>query len=332
MPPSAAKMPAKRIRPAKFAPLLNCAPCNGPVQFRRRGGRGRARVAIVLASVALVAGCGLQFGSDSGPVTLTITRNFGAVPLASTVGRVRAGVSAVALLKRHFKVLLGAQGSVLSIGGTAAATGERWRLYVNGVAAGERTGVHPGERLWWDLNDASSQSPAVVGAYPQPFLGGLGGRRLPVTVECGGDVRAACARVMAALTRLHVPAASQVLGVASGTDSLTIVVGTWQDIRQEVAGSLLEQGPSSSGVFARFSGPGGGSIQLLRSDGAASATLHGEAGLIAAMTQGNSPPTWLITGTGPAAVGTAADAFSTDPLRDHFALAISDGREIAVPR
>lgn len=251
---------------------------------------------------------------------------------SASVDHPPAGATALDVLKRRFKVAIGPGQSVRAVDGLAAGPGERWRLYVNGVAAGPRIRVHTSDRLWWDLGASQAAPAAVVGSFPEPFRHGLGGRRLPTVVECAGDVSAACAHVAAVLGHAGVPAASQALGTGSGTDSLTVVVGTWQDIRNELAAMLLARGPASSGVFARFVGGPSASLDLLDARGVAVATLKRGAGLVAALTQDGAPPTWLVAGTDVAGTRAASEAFSAARLHAHFALAVSGGHDLPVPR
>ena len=73
------------------------------------------------------------------------------------------------------------------------------------------TNVHPGDHIWWDRHDWSQTEdvPAVVGSFPEPFLNGIDGKRLPVRVECAiGRQRTPCRTVTARLRALGVPAAS----------------------------------------------------------------------------------------------------------------------------
>jgi hypothetical protein len=128
-----------------------------------------------------------------------------------------------------------------------------------------------------------------------------------------------------------VPVASQLLGGGSGTDSLAVLVGTWRDMRGVIAASLIAKGPSSSGVYARFSGPNGTALQLLDARGRVVRTLGAGAGLIAATRDQVSEPTWMITGTDAAGVAAAASALTPAGLRDHFALAVQGGAEVPVP-
>ncbi len=60
------------------------------------------------------------------------------------------------------------------------------------------------------------------------------------------------ARSTTALDRAGVPVASQMLGTGSGPDTLGVVVGTWCELRAEVAAELIDAGPAASGVYARF--------------------------------------------------------------------------------
>jgi hypothetical protein len=283
--------------------------------------------------LALISGCGLQALAATGPVSLTVTRDFGSTPVAAAAIRnPLAGSTALAVLEGRFKVAMGPARSVRAIDGLAARPGERWRLYVNGVPAGPRIRVHAGDRLWWDLGESSVAPLAVVGSFPEPFQHGLGGRRLPTVIECAGDVPAACARVTTVLRHAGVPTASQLLGTGSGQDSLTVVVGTWHDIRDELAATLLNQGPASSGVFARFEGDARATLEVLNSDGVRARTLSSPAGLVTALAQAGAPPTWLVVGTNAAGTTAAAGAFTSSRLHDRLALAVTGGRDIPVPR
>src|SRR5437764_14849818 len=172
---------------------------------------GRARgvvaaTAIVFGAIA-VAGCGLGAGPGTSHVTVTVTRNFGDAHVAQlTERRVPGSETVMRVLERHFHVgLRYGGGFVESIDGLAGSSSRRdWFYYVNGIEApngAAATTVHRGDRIWWDLHDwaATNSVPAVVGSFPEPFLHGTGGRRLPTVIQCASDVGAACKRVSAEL-------------------------------------------------------------------------------------------------------------------------------------
>jgi hypothetical protein len=142
----------------------------------------------------------------------------------------------------------------------------------------------------------------------------------------------ACKQVASELKAAGVPVATQQLGTGSGTDSLAVLVGTWSDLHGTFAGILIAHGPSASGVYARFNGAGGKSLELLDPRGRPVRTLGAGAGLVAATAQGSSSPTWLVTGSDAAGVSAAAGALTPKRLADHFALAVQGNTDLPVPQ
>ncbi len=290
------------------------------------------------ACAVVVAGCGLGAGRGTSDATLSVSRGFGAVPVArASEPRVPGSETVMRMLERHFRV--GTRyggGFVESIDGRSGASSRLdWFYYVNGVEApmgAATTAVHGGDRIWWDLHDWSvtNSIPAVVGSFPEPFVHGTGGRRLPLTLECAPDVPAACAQVTREFQNLKIPFASQIIGGGSGTDSLAVIVGTWHDLAPALVAQLVDGGPKASGVYARFTNRGS-SLVLLNPRGQVVRRLAGAAGLVAATADSSSPPTWLVTGTNTSGVDAAAGALNPAALHDHFALAVQGSTRLPVP-
>lgn len=299
--------------------------------------RGRSFFAAAATAFA-VAGCGLGPGAGTGNVSVTVTREFGAHKLAqASEARVPGSETVMRMLERHFRVSTRYGGGfVQTIDGASGGPSHLdWFYYVNGIQASKgaaATTLHHGDRIWWDLHDwsATQSIPAVVGSFPEPFLHGVGGKRLPTAIECAPDVGAACQRVSKQLSALGVPVATQLIGTGSGTDSLAVVVGTWRDVRPEIVGGLIDKGPSYSGVYARFGAHSGG-LDLLNPQGQVVRQLRSDAGLIAATAQGSDQPTWIVTGTDVGGVSAAAAAFTPSALDGHFALAVSGKSRLPVP-
>ena len=298
------------------------------------------RLAIALAASARVlGGCGLGAGKGTSDVSVTVTRGFGSHEIAAVSEKHTAGSETVMrMLERSFKVQTQYGGGfVEAINGHAGDSSRHdWFYYVNGVEAAQgaaSTTVHKGDRIWWDLHDwtVTNSVPAVVGSFPEPFVHGTGGKRYPTTLECGDGMTAICSRVASELHSVGVPSASQTIGTGSGNDSLSLVVGTWPQVKALIAANLLAIGPQRSGVYARFAN-GGTALQLLDAGGHVARTLGAGAGLIAATRDTVSAPTWLITGTDTAGVTAAAAALTQDRLKDHFALAVAPGgTDIPIP-
>jgi Domain of unknown function (DUF4430) len=292
-----------------------------------------------IATAIALAGCGLGAGKGTSDVAITVTRDFGSAPIGSaSEGHVPGSQTVMRLLERGFRVSTRYGGGfVQSINGLSGSSNRRdWFYYVNGLEAplgAAGTSVHRGDRIWWDLHDWSATDTihAVVGSFPEPFVHGTGGRRLPTTLACASDTGAACKRVAAEFRSIGVPTPTALLGTGSGSDSLAVVVGTWRDLHGELAATLIEHGPGASGIYARFAGPDGSALQMLGPAGRVVRTLGAGAGLIAATGQSATGTVWLITGTDAAGVSAAAAALTPARLRDHFALAVQGHSDLPVP-
>ena len=292
-------------------------------------------------AATLAAGCGLGAGAAPSAVQLTVTRDFGARVLgARGAPRVQGQETVMSLLLRNDAVTTRYGGGfVQSIdglaGGQEASRPVDWFYYVNGVEAAKgaaATNLHPGDHIWWDRHDWSQTEdvPAVVGSFPEPFLNGVGGKRLPVRVECAAVQGDPCRTVTARLRTIGVPAAIAALGSGGGPSTLRILVGMWTAVDGDLAAREIGRGPRAGGVYARFSADGR-TLTLLDQDGRAARTLTAGAGLIAATRQGEEAPVWVVTGTDAAGLELAARALEESTLHGHFALALSGQGAIPVP-
>ena len=303
--------------------------------------RRAAVIALALGLAAAVSGCGLGAGSEPSGTKLTITRDFGARELRELDGpKVGGDETVMRLLQRNAKVTTRYGGGfVQSIDGLAGGrTGGHsfdWFYYVNGVEASRgaaATGLRAGDRIWWDRHDwsAAQRVPAVVGSFPEPFVHGINGKRLPVRIECAAPGSQPCKDVSKRLASYDVPAASGGLLTARVEDTLRVLVGPWSVISQDHAIDGLENGPAESGVYARVA-KDGRSIAALDADGRTVRTLGAGTGLVAATALGDGEPTWVVTGTDDAGVASAVRAFEEGTLSHRFALAVSDDLPVPLP-
>jgi hypothetical protein len=296
--------------------------------------------ALLLGGAAL-AGCGLGAGSAPTSVQLLVTRDFGGRVLR-TIANPRLGgqETVMRLLMRNAAVQTRYSGGFVEsidglAGGLEAGRSVDWFYYVNGVEAtrgAAATNVHPGDRIWWDRHDwsATESVPAVVGSFPEPFLNGLEGKRLPVRVECEAPAELACRTVVEQLGADRVPAAVAAPASNAGPGTLRILVGRWQRVSGDPVAGLIDRGPRASGVYATFS-PGGRTLTLLDQDAAPVRTLGPGAGLVAATRSGEDPPVWVVAGTDGTGVDLAARAFAASPLADRFAVAVSSEGVVPLP-
>lgn len=315
-----------------------------------RGRRGLAVAGALLCAALATAGCGLGPGADVGDVGLTVTREFGAVPVLDTSVGAKESDTVMRVLEGEADIETRYGGGfVHAIDGVAEGSqgGDPydWFFYVDGVESqigAAEYDVEGGERIWWDFHDwaTTNHVPAVVGSWPAPFADGIGGERHPVVVECDGG-GAACAEARAALEREGVEVAA-----GAPDDAIRILVGPWAQVRKDPTARLLEAGPAESGVFADFQsgvrpfrGIGGertnaeAGYELLALDeaGKVARDLGPRAGLVAATSRYGGLPVWVVTGGTAAAVRAAAGSLDAKHLRDHYAVAVEDGKTIPLP-
>jgi Domain of unknown function (DUF4430) len=313
-------------------PAARCSPCLG--------------VALAVLAVLGLGGCGLGAGRAPGGVHLVVTRDFGANVLhAWSTPSVRGEETVMSLLRRNAAVATRYSGGfVQSIdglaGGSEGGAPVDWFYYVNGSEApigAAATNVHAGDHIWWDRHDWSQTEhvPAVVGSFPEPFLNGIGGKRLPVRVECADVTSRACRTVTSRLHAIGAPTGIAALGSGLAKLTLRVMVAPWVMLKGEPAAGAIQHGPAASGVYARFSADGK-VLTLLDRDGRSVNTLGAGAGLIAATAREESAPVWVVTGTDATGVERAAGAFDQHSLEDRFAVAVSESANAltttAVPR
>lgn len=321
--------------------------------------------ALLLAALA-AAGCGLGPGADVGQVRLTVTREYGAVPVLERSVGAKESDTVMRVLEGEAEITTRYGGGfVHSIDGVAE--GEHggdpydWFFYVDGVESpvgAAEVDAKGGERIWWDYRDwsATNHVPAVVGSWPAPFEDGVAGKERPVVVECPqsrGSFRThtvqkeprvgkeACEATRAALEREGVKIAS-----SSPKGAIRVLVGTWDQLRKDPAAALIEAGPAESGVYADFAPAslrsstsqvpnrnfdGESELVALDQDGGEAERLGPNAGLVAATSRYGGPPVWVVTGGTEEAVRAAAEALDAEHLRDHYAVAIEGGKATPLP-
>jgi hypothetical protein len=284
---------------------------------------------LVCLSLAL-AGCGLGPGREqAGGVELRVTRDFGHERVGSErIRRVREDETVMRLLRSRFPVKTRYGGrfvqAIRGISGKGATGRSDWFYFVNGVeasvGAAEYT-LSPGDVVQWDYRrwDATMRVPAIVGAFPQPFTGGVRGKRLPVRVECEDPGSAPCAVVKRSLLRRGVTASGATLGVPGGSAMIRMLVGRWRALRSVAAAATVADGPERSGVFARFRGD---KLELLDPGGGTARVAGRGTGLVAAVSPAEREILWLVTGVDAGGVARAARALDRRTLRDAYAVAV----------
>jgi hypothetical protein len=307
--------------------------------------RRRALALLLLCTLAalLAAGCGVG-GGDETPqeVRLRVTEAFGTEPVTNRrIDSIPRGDTVLRLLQREMSVRTRFGGGfVQAIDGRTGGRDEGrpldWFFYVNGIESSTGAGevrLNRGDRVWWDLHDwgATMRVPAVVGSFPEPFLSGSKGKRIPARVECAKGAERECDEVTERLENAGVTKMSR--SVVSQTDEggvLRILVGRWTDLRLDPTAFRIARGPEQSGVYARIDASGR-RLDVLDQRGRTVRTLGAGTGLVAATRKEDNAPVWVVTGTDAVGLAAAAAAVDESVLSGRFAVAIEDGQAVALP-
>jgi hypothetical protein len=303
---------------------------------------------VALAAAALcvaAAGCGFGPGDSSqGDATLTVTRDYGSeLIVEATESEPPASETVIRFLDREAEITTRYGGgfvqSIEGLGG--AVTGRRsfdWFFFVDGVessvGSAERE-VRGGHRIWWDYRDWTDamRVPAVVGSWPEPFLQtSVGADRIPVRIECAGS-RPPCEDAAERFAEEGIEASIEPLATADqpGAEAFRLLVGPWAAIEDDPAAAMLDDGPSTSGVFARFSDSARSGLVALDEEGRSTRRLGATAGLVAAVRDREQPPTWLVTGATPRGVDAAVTALEEADLKHRYAIAVDRGEALGLP-
>jgi hypothetical protein len=225
--------------------------------------------------------------------------------------------------------------SIDGLSGEGAAGASDWFYFVNGLEADRGAAdfaLSAGDVVQWDYRhwDGAMRVPAIVGAYPEPFLHGSEGERIPTRVECEDESSSACEEVKDRLGEAGVTATGAPFGTAAGPDILRVVVGTWPAVRGIRAAQKIEEGPETSGVFARFP-EDGSELRLLDESGEEVAVEGPGTGLVAAVELLQQQPVWVVTGVDEAGVEAAASTLDEGTLTDLFAVAVTPEGPLPLP-
>ena len=197
----------------------------------------RLRALAALLVLLFLAGCG-GAGEEEGTARLWVTRDRGATVLVDT--DVSAGQTLMRALASEVEIETRYGGRFLHSAEGLEGSLERqrdWFWFVNGYE-GDRSAaeyrLRDGDVAWWDYRawEQEGEARVVVGAFPEPFLHGYGGKTRPAVVRyavgVAGRAKALGESIGAESVEplgTPVPEGANVLEVRAGAPALTATLG-----------------------------------------------------------------------------------------------------------
>ncbi|MCG8401339.1 MAG: DUF4430 domain-containing protein [Firmicutes bacterium] len=237
-------------------------------------------------------------------------------------------------------------GFVESINGLASGyTGKDketrdWFFYINGIIASVgAVDYRPagGDVIWWDYHDWGRAifTPALIGAFPEPFLGGYKGDNPGTLVlaaagyEEQGNELAECLRHWGVE---NVEVRPYCREKVAHRDRITLVVGLWEQFADQRFWQGAQKNRQKTGLFVEFNRD---YIAALNMSGEIVERHSEDAGAIVATGAGMGDPTplWLVTGLDRAGLDGAVDIITGNPgaIKQRFGAVVAGGKVIGVP-
>ena len=307
----------------------------------------------LLGVVALCACSAPPSAQEVSPYTVRVvaTRNFGQELVFDRLVEITEGTPAMEALKQVAQVETSYGGGfVSSINGICSeyAPGsslkQDWFFYINGIMSNVGALdyiLHRGDMEHWDFHSWSFHTfiPAIIGAFPETFQSGFGGKASPTLIVFSDNLRQVAQDLESQLARMGVNSVglrgSSELRQSEKETSNLILLGTVD----ENLVSELNRNWRRLGFFAYIEG---GSIVILNARGEAAARYGTGVGLIQATQNPWNPKgvgsgesvVWMVTGTDETGVREAASALiSRRPeLRYAYAAVVINGQIVKVPQ
>lgn len=305
---------------------------------------------VLLLLAAVFSGCPAPpptaSGDDTATATVVVTRDFGRELILAGEIEIGEGTDAMTALQSVAGVETKYGGGfVKAINGLESQEASQldWFYYINGVSlslGAKDYALGDGDVEQWDLRDWGYRQfvPAIIGAFPQPFINGVRGEVKPTAVVYDeaftGEAAALAAKLEergAAKVTLN---AAETLPGAIKEQSNLIIVGSAE------SGLILELNelPKKLGFFAYFEG---GKIIALDEKGNLAGDYGAGWGLIQATQNPWSPggvgsgdsAVFMVTGADESGVRSAANALidNSDELSYAYAALVNNSQIIKIP-
>ncbi len=258
---------------------------------------------------------------------LLITQDFGGQPLENIEVEFAKGDSVLEIVQQYAQVETAYDGGfVNSINGIGSLYTHQqqkdkkdWFYYINGIQGHIGSDDYlpqSGDVLWWDYRswEGEVMAQAVIGAYPQPFVGGYHNKNNPTVILYSTGRKDTAQELIHSLKKQGVqqidakPLDGQY--IAKKKNKL-IILGTWEELMQIKELQDIYAHSRQTGLFFQVEKDHIVALDATRQ----SMGKYPKAGIIAATATGfgDPHPIWFITGIDEESVRAALDILLDQP-------------------
>ena len=282
--------------------------------------------------------------SEEGVGQLFVSSNFGREIICDEKVKLIPGEDVLGLLGRYVKVETQYGGFIKSINNrkSARVQGQQydWFYYINGIAANSSAKAYKLnaiDRVFWDYHPWTGATfiPAIIGAYPEPFVSGFKGQNNGVLLLHTNSAKAEAQKLAGSLKK-------------SGTEKVefkiiseeqivkrnkpTIVIGLWRDLEKEENLKEISSRNIKGGIFAEFSENG---FSFLDFKGNKIKTHNKAVAAIVATATGlgDPNPLWILTSLDETGLEQAVDLLKKKPesIQGFYGAGIVEGQVVRLP-
>lgn len=212
--------------------------------------------------------------------------------------------------------------------------GRDWFYYINGIMADVGALEYfpkEGDVIWWDYHqwNYGVYPAALIGAYPQPFL------ISPVYIYVTKNLKKGAEELRESLHKYGVGGIKiedfSAANVFDYPGNICLVVGRWEELRENKFIKEIYDNYKKTGFFARFEQ---NKIASLNTKGKIAHSFEEGAVIIAAKVGlSRDNPIWFITGTSDRAVNQACSLLAGRPeeIKFHSAVILAQEKIINIP-
>lgn len=276
---------------------------------------------------------------------LLVSKDFGSSTIQDENAKVIQGDRVLDLMGRYLKVdTQYGGGFIKSINQVSSGSinGQRydWFYYVNGVASdcsAKDYKVRENDRIHWDYHPWADNSiiPAIVGAYPEPFINGFNGQTKGTMILYAGNCKAEADKLAVRLKNKG--AENLVIGSLSENSvtkrvNPTIIIGQWKDLETQKEIKEICSAQIKSGIYINFSSS---KFELLDAKGKPVEIHNKDVSAIVATGSGlgDTKPLFIVTSVDYKGIEQAVDLLVKNPekIRGYYGAAIINGEVKRLP-